>query len=131
MGSPVAPILAHLYMSELEDNIKNFKGKKPLIFYRYVDDIFMILHGTQREIILFVNFMNKLEHSIKFTIEMQTDNKLPFLDVMVERRNSELITYVYRKSTDTGLYLKWTSNQPRNFKINLIKCLCTRAKIIC
>ena len=73
----------------------------------------MILHGTQREVGLFVNFMNKLESSIKFTIEMQTNSKLPFLDVMVERSNSELITYVYRKPTDTGLYLKWTSNQPR------------------
>ncbi|CAF5032642.1 unnamed protein product [Rotaria sp. Silwood1] len=30
MGSPVAPILAHLYMSELEDNIKNFKGIIPV-----------------------------------------------------------------------------------------------------
>ncbi|CAF3388577.1 unnamed protein product [Rotaria socialis] len=39
--------------------------------------------------------------------------------------------YVYRKPTDTGLYLRWTSNQPRNYKINLIKCLCTRAKRIC
>ncbi|CAF1001348.1 unnamed protein product [Rotaria sordida] len=131
MGSPVAPILAHLYMSELEENISNFKGKKPSIFYRYVDDIFMIFHGTQRELALFVSFMNKLELSIKFTLEKQTDNKLPFLDVMVERTNSELITYVYRKPTDTGLYLRWTSNQPRSYKINLIKCLCTRAKRIC
>jgi hypothetical protein len=76
--------------------------------------------------------MNNIEPlSIKFTIEMQTNNKLPFLDVMVERTDTELITYVYRKPTDTGLYLRWTSNQPRSYKINLIKCLCTRAKRIC
>lgn len=131
MGSPVAPILAHLYMSELEENIPNYKGKKPTLFYRYVDDIFMIMKGTQREINMFLNFMNKIEASIKFTLEIQKDNKLPFLDVMVERRNGELITYVYRKPTDTGLYLRWTSNQPRKYKINLIKCLCNRAKRIC
>lgn len=131
MGSPLAPILAHLYMSELEKNIIKFKGKKPSIFYRYVDDIFIIFNGTHREISLFLNFMNKLETSIKFTLEIQNDNKLPFLDVMVERKNSELITYIYRKPTDTGLYLKWTSSQPRNYKINLIKCLCIRAKRIC
>ncbi|CAF1569083.1 unnamed protein product [Didymodactylos carnosus] len=110
MGSPVAPILAHLFMRELEENIKSFKGKKLSIFYRYVDDVFMVLHETQRDIALFVRFMNKLESSIKFTIEMQTDNKLPFLDVMAERKDSELITYVYRKPTDPGLYLRWTSN---------------------
>ena len=91
----------------------------------------MIMKGTQRDIYMFVNFINKLETSIKFTVEMQKDDKLPFLDVMVERKNSELITYVYRKPTDTGLYLRWTSNQPRKYKINLIKCLCNRAKRIC
>ncbi|CAF3775583.1 unnamed protein product [Rotaria socialis] len=112
MGSPLAPILAHLYMNELEENIINFTGKKPCVFYRYVDDIFMIFHGTQREIELFVKFMNNIEPKIKFTLEIQKENKLPFLDVMIERNNMELITYVYRKPTDTGLYLRWTSNQP-------------------
>ena len=131
MGSPVAPILAHLYMSELEDNIKEFKGPKPSLYYRYVDDIFMMMNATKREISLFIKFMNKLEPSIKFNLEMQIDNKLNFLDVMIERVNLDLITYVYRKPTDTGLYLKWTSNQPRIYKISLIKCLCNRAKRIC
>jgi hypothetical protein len=32
MGSSVVPMLAHLFISELEDNIKNFKGKKNRIF---------------------------------------------------------------------------------------------------
>ncbi|CAF1527863.1 unnamed protein product [Didymodactylos carnosus] len=131
MGSPLAPILAHLFMSELENCIQDHRGKKPDLFYRYVDDIFMIMHGNQKDIHSFLKFMNKIESSIKFTIEMQNNNKLPFLDVMVERTNTELITYVYRKPTDTGLYLRWTSNQPRNYKINLIKCLCIRAKRIC
>jgi hypothetical protein len=32
MESPAAPILAHLFMGELEDNIRNFKEKKPQVF---------------------------------------------------------------------------------------------------
>jgi hypothetical protein len=48
MDSPIAPILVHLFTSELEENIKRYRGKKPEIFYRYVDDIFMIMHGTQK-----------------------------------------------------------------------------------
>ena len=75
--------------------------------------------------------MNQLEPSVEFIIKTQTYNKLPFLGVMVQRRNSQLTTGVYRKPIDTGLYLKWSGNQPRNYKINLIKCLCTRAKRIC
>jgi hypothetical protein len=86
-------------MSDLEENIKQFKGKKPDMCYRYVDDTFILMHGTSNEISLFVKFMNKLEESTKLTIEMQNDNKLPVLDVMVERSCLKLITYVYRKPT--------------------------------
>ncbi|CAF5121111.1 unnamed protein product [Rotaria sp. Silwood1] len=107
MGSPLAPIIAHLFMSNLEENIDKYKGKKPEIYYRYVDDIFMIIN----------------ERTIKFTVAVQIENKLPFLDVMIEKQDSTLITYVYHKPTDTGLYLKWVSNQPKLYKINRIKCL--------
>jgi hypothetical protein len=131
MGSPLAPILAHLFMSNLEENIDNYKGKKPEIYHRYVDDVFLIMNGTQKDISKFNKFMNNLETSIKFTVEVQENNKLPFLDVMIERQDSLLITYVYHKPTDTGLYLKWTSNQPKQYKINLIKCLCNRAVKLC
>ena len=131
MGSPLAPILAHLFMSELEENINKFNGKKPELYYRYVDDIFMILNGTQKDISKFKKFMNNLETTIKFTVDVQINNKLPFLDIMIERQNNTLITYVYHKPTDTGLYLKWVSNQPKQYKINLIKCLCNRASRIC
>ncbi|CAF1474707.1 unnamed protein product [Rotaria sordida] len=131
MGSPLAPIIAHLFMSNLEENIERYEGRKPEIYYRYVDDIFMIINGTQKDIVKFKKFMNKLEKSIQFTVEVQVNNKLPFLDVMIERENETLITYVYHKPTDTGLYLKWVSNQPKQYKINLIKCLCKRAVRIC
>ncbi|CAF3954184.1 unnamed protein product, partial [Rotaria magnacalcarata] len=131
MGSPLAPIIARLFMSNLEENIEKYKGKKPEVYYRYVDDIFMIINGTQKDILKFRKFMNKLETSIKFTVEVQHDNNLPFLDVMIERQDNNLITYVYHKPTDTSLYLKWVSNQPRQYKINLIKCLCNRAARIC
>jgi len=79
----------------------------------------------------FHKFMNSLEASIKFTVEVQQTNKISLLDVMIERQDSLLISYVYHKPTDTGLYLKWTSNQPKQYKINLIKCLCNRAVKLC
>ncbi|CAF4502244.1 unnamed protein product, partial [Didymodactylos carnosus] len=80
MGSPLAPILANLFMNELEKEIDKYTGKKPEIYLRYVDDIFSIIHGTQKDIAKFVKFMNKLDPSIKFTVEVQNSNKLPFLD---------------------------------------------------
>ncbi len=33
MGSPIAPILAQLYMNELEENIRNYKYKGTSLYY--------------------------------------------------------------------------------------------------
>ncbi len=54
--------------------------------------------------------MNGLETTIKFTVEVQIHNKLSFLDIMIERQDNSLITYVYHKLTGTELYLKRISN---------------------
>ncbi|XP_065667691.1 uncharacterized protein LOC136087983 [Hydra vulgaris] len=41
MGSPLAPVLANLFMGHFENNwIKNCNGVKPVFYKRYVDDIF-------------------------------------------------------------------------------------------
>ena len=71
--------------------------------------------------------MNTLETTIRLTLEVQMTNKLPFLDCIVEQAEANLITCIYHKSTDTGLYLKWLSNQPKIYEINLIQCLFNRA----
>ena len=60
-------------------------------------------------------------------MEEENNNKLPFLDVLVERCDSSFLTSVYRKPTFTGLYLSWHSFAPRSRKLNLIRCLFYRA----
>ena len=42
-----------------------------------------------------------------------------------------LTTQVYRKPTYTGLYLRWDSFVPKQYKIGLVKCLIHRAWHIC
>ena len=49
MGSLLAPILGHLFMSNLEENIDMYKGRKSEVCCRYADDIFMIINGTQKD----------------------------------------------------------------------------------
>ena len=55
----------------------------------------------------------------------------PFLEVLVERHDSEFLTSVYRKPTFTGQYLRWNSFSPQKRKINLIGTLVYRAFMIC
>ena len=54
-----------------------------------------------------------------------------FLDVLVERHDSEFLTSVYRKPTFTGQYLRWNSFSSQKRKINLIGTLVHKAFMIC
>ena len=56
---------------------------------------------------------------------------LPFLDVLVEKCSSKFITFIYRKPTFTGQYIRWNSFGPQKRKTNLIRTLTYRALAIC
>ena len=75
---------------------------------------------------------SNITHSIKFTIEFEQDNVIPFLDILLKRcPNNTFVTSIYRKKTFTGLYTKWDSFTPRKYKINLIRTLTYRCYRIC
>ena len=64
-------------------------------------------------------------------METESNNELPFLDVLIKRDNDGFQTSVYRKTTFTGTYMNWKSLSPRTYKIGLINCLLNRASKIC
>ena len=74
--------------------------------------------------------LNSQHNDIKFTIEKTTDT-LAFLDVEIKLNDTSFDTTVYRKPTNTGLYLNFFANCPKQWKSGLILCLLHRAKLIC
>ena len=45
MGSPLGPILANIFMSDLEQYVfDTYEGNLPTLYRRYVDDIFLIFN---------------------------------------------------------------------------------------
>ncbi|KAJ8912740.1 hypothetical protein NQ315_016695 [Exocentrus adspersus] len=71
------------------------------------------------------------EPTIKFTLELEENNKLPFLDVMISKNieiNSNFQTNAYRKKTNTNRYLNFNSNHHLSIKKSVIKSLYDRAK---
>jgi hypothetical protein len=56
---------------------------------------------------------------------------IPFLDVLVIREKTTLITNVYRKPTHTGRYINFSSNHPPHVKGGLVQSLHKRASTIC
>ena len=56
---------------------------------------------------------------------------MPFLDVLITRKNNSFLTSIYRKTSFTGQYLNYNSFCSKRQKINLIKTLYHRAYKIC
>jgi hypothetical protein len=61
-------------------------AKKPAHWYRYVDDTFVVWTHGQEELHRFLQHLNTIHSNIKFTMEVEKNNTLPFLDVLVTRR---------------------------------------------
>ena len=74
-----------------------------------------------------LNFINNIEESIKFTVEQEIDNAIPFLDVLIVRNNGQLTTKSYRKPTNTTRYLNFNSCHSFSQKVGLVKTLLFRA----
>ena len=130
MASPLGPVLANIFMCHFEEKwVFNSKGR-PSIWFRYVDDTFT-LFDIKSIALHFLQYLNSCHVNIKFTIEFEENNVIPFLDVLIKRHNHIFSTSIYRKKTFTGLYTKWDSFTPRKYKVNLIRNLTFRCFRIC
>ena len=132
MGSPLGPTLANIFMNFYE---KKWLDEcptdiKPLFYRRYVDDIFVLFESIEK-LQKFKEFLNSKHHNINFTIELEKDKKLPFLDMLIDRNNGKIITSVYRKPTFTGVYTHCKSFLPSSYKIGLLSTLLYRYFSIC
>ena len=131
MGSPLSPVIADMYMEFFEELAIETSEFKPELWYRYVDDTFVLWkHGMDR-LQEFLTHLNSLRDSIEFTMEAESDGKLPFLDVLVTRNGNYLNTSIYRKPTHTDRYLNFHSNHHPRVKSGIIKYLAHRARTIC
>ena len=107
MGSPCSPRLANLVMTDLEETCLNKLTFKPLLFYRYVDDIFTIIPKEKIDETLLV--FNSYHPRLKFTHELESQNSINFLEVKIIRENNKLITDWYQKATYSGRILNFKS----------------------
>ena len=79
----------------------------------------------------FLDFFNSRHPNIKFTMELEENREIPFLDVCIKRDHNTFSTTIHHKKTFTGLYTKWDSFTPGKYKVNLIRTLTYRCLHIC
>ena len=97
VGSPLGSVLVDIYMGKLERMFLPTLIEHVQDWHRYVDDMITTVKNESTE---HVNNMLKLFHTkIQFTHKIQSNNKIPFLDVLIIPNNDNgLSTTVYRKS---------------------------------
>ena len=95
MGSPLGLVLAGIFLVELERTIlstlRNYMS--PWIEEESNENVLSKLNGYH--------------NNIEFTYKIENDGKLLLLDVLVLRKDYEVETTVYCKSTNSGIYLDW------------------------
>ena len=91
-------------------------------------DIFCIFKNRD-DAFQFLDYINLGHRNIKFTIEEEHNETLPFLDVLISHsptmENFETTTFY--KPTYTGLLLNFSSFAPFSYKIGLVRTLLDRA----
>ena len=126
-GSPVSAVIANLYMEEFEERAIATATYKPKIWKQYVDDTLTVLGKDHVD--GFLQHLNCQQPTIRFTMEVEKDNTIPFLDMSVSMNSNGLLTTtVYRKPTHTDQYLAYDSHHPQSVKRGIVKCLYDRAK---
>jgi len=88
-------------------------------------------HG-QDKLQEFLHHINGLHKKIQFTMEIEKDGHLPFLDIDIYRKTDGSLGHkVYRKPTHTNLYLQQSSHHHPASKQSVLTSLTHRAITLC
>ena len=130
MGSPISPIVANLYMEDLETKAIQSAPHPPAFWKRFVDDTFVIKSSHKQE---FLDHINSIDPNIQFTSEeSREDGSMPFLHMLIiPQEDGSFNTTIYRKPTHTDMYLQWNSQHPISSKYSVVDTLHHRARTVC
>ena len=135
MGKKFAPAYANIFMAEWETSALAACEKKPLYYYRYLDDIWGVWHHPEGDFEQFLNTLNNHNDSIKLKSTINT-NSVDFLDTTTYKghnfsNTNQLDIKVFFKETDTHALLHKTSHHPKHTYAGLIKSQLLRFHRIC
>ncbi|UYV69423.1 hypothetical protein LAZ67_6003537 [Cordylochernes scorpioides] len=129
MGIPLSTTIAEISMRAIDRRITANFPHDIFFWRRYIDDIFCICTTTKTDDIL-CNLDN-YHPDLHFTVEKETNNTLPFLDVKIIRHQHELHTTVYYKPFFRPNYVQYSSFCPISHKINTVIALSKRVHTHC
>lgn len=127
MGNCLSGSLADIYLEFIiVSAIKNLKKKniKIKLLTKYVDDIFIICAKNHINDIL--QTFNLFDNKLQFTLETESNNGIPYLDVKIFHNNGNITTDWYCKPSSSNRILNYLSNHPEKVKKNIAKSFIKR-----
>ena len=123
VGSSIGPMLAGSFMVELERTLIPQLCEHMISWERFVDDT--ITSIKPMSIPYVINVLHSFHSNIELTYEEEKDGQIPFLDVLLVRKNDTFET------TNNGIYLHWNSFAPNTSKCGTLRSIITRAYDVC
>ena len=130
MRTSMVPNYANLFMDTFEQNLlrdySQKTGLSPLVWFRFIDNIFFIWTGNKDALDHFISFTESyskyknMKFKIKFEIHLSI-NQVHFLDVTISLKHGKLITTLFNKATDSHFYLNTSSCHPSHILKNMPK----------
>ena len=108
----MAPSYANIFMDRLERRLIENAEVKPRIWWRYIDDFFIVWTEGEEKLRRLIDYLNSAHETIKFTCKW-SKHEIEFLDVKVLNESGVLETDVFSiKPTDSHQYLHSSSCHP-------------------
>ena len=131
MGTKMAPSFANLFLGLFEKNALRNAPFQPHTWLRYIDDIFMIWTESPENLKIFIDYLNNIHPTIKFT-SSHSPTSVPFLDVNVSlTSDGNINTDLYTKPTDKHQHLLYSACHPLHTKKAIPFSLALRLRRIC
>ena len=130
IGTKFAPPYACIYMDQVEQKFLATQINQPLIWLRYIDDIFFIWTHGEKELEIFISSFDSFTPNLKFTYE-SSKKDISFLDLKVSLTNGKLSTDLHIKATDCHQYLHYSSSHSEHTKRSIVYSQLLRVSRIC
>ncbi|CAF4590783.1 unnamed protein product [Rotaria socialis] len=129
MGSPLTLIISNCCMYFFERQIVNQIRNSGGLYFRYIDDIFIITNWPGRHLLKEVDKWKKFDENIKLSASIGPT--INFLDLQIENKDGQLLTTVYQKPSYEPYYLPFNSIHPLHMKKNIPFSMLLRAIRYC